>query len=80
MVPFLGDTGVRRTTLEVAAERLLQATAAALAQCPVRQLQEWPDDSIGLRYTSRPLVAYGRRRWPPPAAANAITVTSVSWA
>jgi hypothetical protein len=77
MVPFLGGTGVRLTTLEVDAERLLQPTAAALAQCPLRQLQEWPDDSIGLRYTSRPLVANERRRWRQPAAANVITLTSV---
>ena len=75
-MPFLGGTGVRLTTLEVDAERLLQQTAAALAQCSLR-LQEWPDDSIGLRSTSRPLVAYERRRWQQPAAANVITLTSV---
>jgi len=77
MVPFLGGTSVRLTTPEVDAERLLHPTAAGLAQCPLRQLQEWADDSIELRYTSLPLVAYERPRWRQPAAPNVITLTSV---
>jgi hypothetical protein len=76
MVPFLGGTGVRLTTLEMDAERLLQPIEARLMQCPLRQLQEWADDSIELRYTSLPLVAYERRRWRQPAAPNMITLTS----
>src|SRR5262245_39426871 len=67
------DQRFRSTTLGVDGRASPQPTTPALPPYCLLQLQQWRDDSTGLRYTIRPLVCCERRGWLRPAAANVVT-------